>query len=124
MVNTTNRELLEQAAKGAGLTTKDWWEKYPGEWWAELDVERQQGDPPTVWNPLLDDGDALRLAARLRIDVTHNHPADQDAWVCAETVDGQEPQSAMVDVPDEARRLECMCAAIVRVAAAIGRAMP
>jgi hypothetical protein len=61
-----DRDLLEAAAMAAGLTG-DWWEKYPGQWWL---CGRGAGEkPPTVWSPLEDDGNALRLAADLQMDV-------------------------------------------------------
>lgn len=115
--HAADRALLELAAKAAGHAV----EGYSGT--RGLLIEVLNGIS-AWWNPLRP-ADALGLAARLRIDVTHNHPADQDAWVCAEPVASSgRPVSAMVDVPDEARRLECMCLAINRAAAAIGRAMP
>ncbi|KPV08920.1 hypothetical protein APR50_10645 [Variovorax paradoxus] len=56
------------------------------------------------WNPLTDDGDALRLAVKLHLEITHNHPLDNDAWVMAipngqmvgptEEVDGEENRAA------------------------------
>lgn len=53
----TDRELIERAAKAAGMRVV-----WPGE--AVLD------DGSSVnWNPLTDDGDALRLAVRLNIPV-------------------------------------------------------
>lgn len=67
-----DRELLEWAAKAAGLTTTHKW-----------NAERLEMTPPvlalvvhrdgelvsTGWNPLADDGDALRMAVRLNIPV-------------------------------------------------------
>lgn len=50
----TDRELLEKAAKAAGY------------WSAEFNVPEGF---PSNWDPLLDDGDALRLAVRLNIPV-------------------------------------------------------
>jgi hypothetical protein len=54
----TDRELLEAAAKAAGIIWPPKW-PYPS-----------VGDPS--WNPLTDDGDALRLAVKLKmtVDVT------------------------------------------------------
>lgn len=64
----TDRELLEAAARAAGVDA----------WWSEIHstmfladrydsgTEYQQD---AVWNPLADDGDALRLAVKLGIDV-------------------------------------------------------
>lgn len=64
-----DKELLELAAKAAGYTkTKtdenDWfyvraWEGEPIEW--------------ELWNPLTDDGDALRLAVKLSISFSDDY---------------------------------------------------
>ena len=118
-----DRALLELAAKAAGVT------HLLGAWFDDGYqagfLSGRLGNGRSVWNPL-NPADAMALAARLRIDVTHNHPADQDAWVCAEPAAGPHGMlpSAMEDVPDEARRLDCMCRAITRAAAAVGEAMP
>jgi len=57
----TDRELLEAAAKAAGIELK--W--HPDEAVAYSDV-RDSGYW-SVWNPLTDDGDALRLAVKLKL---------------------------------------------------------
>ena len=63
----TDRELLELAAKAAAMSL------WPGDAWRD----RPQGiglllsDGRSIWNPLTDDGDAHRLAARLELDVMH-----------------------------------------------------
>ena len=54
---TDNRSLLEAAAKAAGVKG----------WWADDRVFPYVDDQP--WNPLTDDGDALRLAVKLRLRV-------------------------------------------------------
>ena len=56
----TDRELLELAAKAAGLVPDGAF----GKGLLVLDGERAYG-----FNPLSDDGDALRLAAKLKIDL-------------------------------------------------------
>lgn len=56
----TDRDLLELAAKAAGLSLSD-----EHVW----DDERAEY---VRWNPLTDDGDAFRLAVKLRIDVRHS----------------------------------------------------
>lgn len=56
----TDRELLQKAAKAAGYTLDEDCDR--------TDV-RDNGGGPLRWNPLEDDGDALRLAVTLRIDV-------------------------------------------------------
>lgn len=53
-----DRELLELAAKAAGLTL------IPFE---EVPLLDEEGQP--YWNPLTDDGDALRLAVKLGMTV-------------------------------------------------------
>jgi hypothetical protein len=58
----TDEELLLQAAKVAGrghTVGRDWHDK------GAVYVDGQ------LWNPLADDGDAMRLAARLELDVLH-----------------------------------------------------
>lgn len=58
----TDRELLEAAAKAAGLVFPRWCPAY--------ECIRFGGDPSNprdgwTWNPLTDDGDALRLFTRM-----------------------------------------------------------
>ena len=57
----TDTELLELAAKAAGI-------EYTGENYARTSIGGGHYDN-YPWNPLLDDGDALRLAVNLGIDV-------------------------------------------------------
>lgn len=68
----TDRELLEAAAKAAGIEVR-WHEN----WQCFVRVKPFNTDnPPTgagerlVWLPLHDDGDALRLAVELNIHIT------------------------------------------------------
>jgi len=59
----TDRELLEKAAKAAGIVVDDWTGDTPRV------VEMFRGYFPNYyeWNPLTDDGDALRLAVKLHL---------------------------------------------------------
>lgn len=79
------------------------------------------------WNPLNDDGLALRLAVALRLSIDHNHSADQQRWVAADR-QGCEGCYVLVscveEFEDEKQRLAATRRAIVRVAAAIGEKMP
>ena len=101
----TDKELLELAAKAAGYTLEDRYTKQDEYWpWCE--------EVDCIWNPLADDGDALRLAVKLGIHITSSVT---DAWASALTVTAIEP---MRDDPYAATRR-----AIVRAAAAIGRTM-
>ena len=58
----SDRELLEAAAKAAGGHIE---EEDTGDLWLLV-----EGLSPAVWNPLTDDGDALRLAVKLGIVAT------------------------------------------------------
>jgi hypothetical protein len=60
----TDRELLESAAKAAGLAIHRW---LPDGTPQLVSTTHVLG---AVWNPLTDDGDALRLAVKLGIHVS------------------------------------------------------
>ena len=126
----TDRELLELAAKAAGIGTLMWGDKYKlGD--DEIDctdisyIRSGQPDEGDVhWNPLTDDGDALRLAVKLRMCVsvkTFPHAVVLEAY----NGETQSSRETLADVrfgagnPFAATRR-----AIVRAAAEIGRAMP
>jgi len=57
----TDRELLEAAAKAVGLENHVWSEQGYG-------MVNYFGGAP-AWNPLRDDGDALRLAVKLKLRI-------------------------------------------------------
>ena len=57
-----DRELLELAAKAAGFGI----ENFLG---GREIVRRDPDGQPVYWNPLKDDGDALRLAVKLRLNL-------------------------------------------------------
>ena len=90
-----DRELLEAVARAVGLR----WSIADLVWYDDSD-----GSFVKQWNPLTDDGDALRLAVKLRIDI---------GWV-ADQVAANNCCEAQVDPYAAARR------AIVRAAAEIG----
>jgi hypothetical protein len=103
-------ELLEKAAKAAGYKeTRQF-----------SDTCFQVRRPDTLWddwNPLTDDGDALRLAVKLRIKFRYNEALGQAlAWT-----GGVNDCEARADI-EKCGRDEYACArlAIVRAAAAIG----
>ena len=106
----TNRELLELAAKAAGI-------KYT----VKNGVLVSHGDhvsPPMPWNPLDDDGDALRLAVKLRLMIAWDRWEDND-YVCIRHRDLDEEIGRQIDQnPEQTTRR-----AIVLAAAEIGRAM-
>ena len=99
----TDKEQLELAAKAAGIKL----------WTRPYDARLYIDSPMRVWNPLTDDGDALRLAVKLglMIDVINDATGVQAldvAW-CIEQHKGDQYAAT--------RR------AIVRAAAEIGKAM-
>jgi hypothetical protein len=106
-MDKTDRELLQAAATAAGYSVA----RLSDDDSALFLVGVQQ-----AWNPLTDDGDALRLAVKLRIDVKCfgatvrtwvGDPVAQRVIASIEEVCGDDPYAAT-------RR------AIVRAAAAIG----
>ena len=103
----TDKELLELAAKACGMTVNDALSKI--------------GKPInlySMWNPLADDGDALRLSAHLSIDVMHR-------YVGGQRVEAISPGGSVVSEDcNDKTRLDATRRAIVRAAAEIGKAMP
>ena len=116
MTEHSDRELLEQAAKAAGIAYEPalstphpisgaWWGL-----WLAYDREPNEFDR-RYWNALTDDGDRYRLAQKLRINIDF---ADCCAWT-------RLPDGTLIqefwggEHGDEAH-------AIVRAAAALGRA--
>ncbi|WP_236233652.1 hypothetical protein [Pseudomonas tohonis] len=108
-----DRELLEMAARAAGISYT-WCESwkcmarplFSGDGW----------DYSATWSPLHDDGDALRLAVALRLDLQLNGD-----WVTAVSADVDEIVEVPVnddDVQTATRR------AIVLIAAAVARTEP
>lgn len=97
----TDRELLELAAKAAGQEPS-----VAGDLWSNA---RGQ-----LWNPLTDDGDALRLAVKLGLDIMTRGAR---AGAYAGTEDHGASASAEENPYAATRR------AIVRAAAEIGKAM-
>lgn len=121
----TDRELLELAAKAMGLVHRGYTDCYDGDYYCAyncargLVLEHSDGSI-TVWNPLEDDGDALRLAAECKLTVC----MDGDASVSAHTAYDQ----SICFVTQFIKHRECKHAAtrraIVRAAAEIGKARP
>ena len=119
----TDRELLEAAAKAAGIKL-EWSDSERPGFWGEW-----RGLPQwEYWNPLTDDGDALRLAVKLRIDL-HTSPINGDAVIV--TAKHRLP-SDLLRQPNPTTAAESYTPdpyaatrrAIVRAAAEIGKALP
>ena len=60
----SDKELLERAARAAGIALGDWY----GDTYQTLHDTPQDTDG-FLWNPLTNDGDALRLAVILHLDI-------------------------------------------------------
>ena len=108
----TDRELLELAAKATG------YQYYPDGYDEHIREPALLVDGfPVTWNPLIDDGTALRLAVKLGIDLVRlNLPTG----VGISAYDGKAPSAfeRYTDDPCAATRR-----AIVRTAAEIGKRM-
>lgn len=115
----TDRELLELAAKAMhNLRDPNFMNFSVEDDGVCLELGSRRGAVTSYWNPLTDDGDALRLAVKLCLDVTPagNYTAvrrfNSNHWTTEEW--GHDPYD-----PYAATRR-----AIVRAAAEIGKAMP
>lgn len=115
-----DRELLELAAKAAGLNGTYYKAKRMVREFVFVDDE---GIIPcgrtalSLWNPLVDDGCALRLSVKLGIHIRH--------WVYAcEAEDNGGRSTGMIHAREcNGDMVETTRRAIVRAAAAIGEAM-
>ena len=105
----TDRELLESAAKAAGIKVE--WHMGCGD---ALSYVERNASQRLFWNPLTDDGDALRLAVHLRI--TPHIDGSMTEAETAPQVDGGFFADAPNGAPSAATRR-----AIVRAAAAMGQ---
>lgn len=113
----TDREMLELAAKAAGVGLISWTNMYDA--CDEIGgrfITQPRGEP---WNPLEEDGDALRLAVKLKMRIGID--AIPVGFVVVISDDKFRPDTHERignDATHAARR------AIVRAAAEIGKAMP
>jgi hypothetical protein len=114
----TDRELLELAARAAGINIV-WYSAHPSI--QEYPVLATKDKRPTSygWNPLTDDGDALRLSVKLGLDINPYSKTQEVAaiqWDNA-TVNQKVFEKFGNDPYAATRR------AIVRAAAEIGKGM-
>ena len=129
----TDSELLELAAKAAGYE-KDWhWNHH---FIMSAGGSVKEGNSWVTWNPLTDDGDALRLAVKLKFNFaykpqdTDNHhpiPSGVTVWLRHPASYGLSHTTKLPAFVFEQHHDEDHCAAtrraIVRAAAAIGEQM-
>ena len=104
----TDRELLEDAAKAAGIAN---YTMRGDSVFVETGAAR--GDAGYYWNPLTDDGDALRLAVSLRLHVS----------VFADAIGIGTPGWDYVEYKWQGDPCSATRRAIVRAAAELGRSM-
>ena len=118
-----DKNLLELAAKAAGIKYEPEASKpnpVSGAWfglWLTYDREPTEYDRRR-WNPLCDDGDALRLAVKLQLGI--NIPPVVDGRIEVVTFYG--PIISIVEHPQNDDRNAAARRAIVRAAAEIGKA--
>ena len=107
----TDRELLELAARAAGIEIVEWsCIEESCDAIARLEDMRLH-----KWNPLTDDGDALRLAVKLTLEID----------VCRTGIAVRTPNGikVLVEAEDNPDAYSATRRAIVRAAAAIGETL-
>lgn len=110
-----DRELLELAAKAAGLIIVG---SIPSMLHDDDWLETTENGPDMFWNPLQNDGDALRLAVKLNMGISIPVATHARVDVITFRNSGVNVIEACKDDPCAATRR-----AIVRAAAEIGRNM-
>lgn len=119
---STDRELLELAAKAAGIQLACW-DEQSGQWVRVSDdpekVRQAGGWGSALFDPLTDDGDALRLAVKLHISVLSNIVRVEANTIQLSLDRTYIHESTLNQDEGIATRR-----AIVRAAAEIGRSMP
>ena len=115
----TDRELLELAAKAAGYQIDGPASKYmvQGYTFDSLLRLNEQGGH-SVWNPLTDDGDALRLVVKFRMMI--DFITAPNSWMVGCTV----AASSAGNFYEKGFTAEATRRAIVRAAAEIGKGKP
>ena len=119
-----DRELLELAAKAAGIEFAEQNDDVQIQQYVERAFVLKNG---ATWNPLTDDGDALRLAVKLNMRtwirdqdfMHHNHHVEVQGDIGSGVTTGHVLIEPIQSDPYAATRR-----AIVRAAAEIGRDMP
>lgn len=121
-----DKTLLELAAKAAGIDGRFIEQDAEGGYPTYSCGIGKIGDITTMWNPLEDDGDALRLACELRLDVFWDPPSE--SVMVESTIDdvpttSQEYEEYLDSKRISVNRSQALRRAIVRAAAAIGESL-
>jgi hypothetical protein len=106
----SDRELLQAAAKAAGIELQ--FARDPASRKLLDYMPPRRKDTWENWNPLTDDGDALRLACALKLNI-----AQGDFSV---SVDDEADVDEAMFVPSDDKRCEVVRRVIVQAAAAMG----
>lgn len=116
----TDKELLELAAKAAGISLE--WDGEPKDWLPMY----YKGKTYHIFNPLEDDCDALRLESKLRLEIEHGSLLDNNLYVRVFRSGIEivcDPTSVIEEFEDESGRISATRRAITRAAAEIGKSM-
>jgi len=112
-----DRELLELAAKAAGYTTIQYQNLKDSSLDIRYGIDEAIWNGEDYWNPLEDDGTALRLAVKLKLRLYINHAIRVDFYI-----PNKFPLSPLYE-PLEPDAYASTRRAIVRAAAEIGKSM-
>jgi hypothetical protein len=112
----SDRELLELAGKAVGVEIATKFYEVGGEHAWRKHVISKGNEEWVDWNPLKDNSDAFHLAVRLRIPIQHGGP-------CVSAYAGQSVMAEQFTERHEKDPYAATRRAIVRAAAAIGKAM-
>ena len=122
-----DRELLELAAKAAGIGTLVWGDKWNvgGDLIDCTDMPYIRSGQPdegdVYWDPLTDDGDALRLAVKLKMSIDTDWNGGANAGNAY--VDFSDPEYGYQEGEGKKDPYAATRRAIVRAAAEIGKEM-
>lgn len=116
-----DKELLGLAAKAAGINL--WWDgdspkEIVHQWSGNPEDDGEERDSP--WNPLTDDGDALRLAVSLKMEVYHGWDGGHAAYA---SVPQEDSRPEFCVEPHMSDHCAATRRAITRAAAEVGRKM-
>jgi hypothetical protein len=114
-----DKDLLELAAKAAGAVWID--QTFPYGEFGRMMLDF--GGGVSEWNPLTDDGDALRLAVKLKIDIEHLDSGVHSYQNHTHLPDWADSSFAATESADESDLHAAARRAIVRSAAEIGKGM-
>jgi hypothetical protein len=120
----TDKELLELAAKAAGIEVNII-QYCDGRFDNRLTTQYETCSVTRDWNPLTDDGDALRLAVKLNLDIHFEpEPDGPIVVVCPDyDIDFEWPY-IFENLEGDTKAPSAVRLAIVRAAAELGRGKP